>query len=715
MIFSYRLRPLLALAFFTWTAGASSRAEEGFWLFSEAPTEAIARKYGIRLTADWFDHLQQSTVRFNTKRFDVYIGGSGAFVSADGLIITNRHVLPRELLTAMSRPDADLARDGFVARSERDELELPGLSLDALVASADVTAEIATRVTATGRGVDDERGRREAIDEIERSAAGAPGIVAEVVTLDFGARDMLYVYRRYSDIRLVFAPEADAARRLGDHPAPAFDVALVRAYENGAPAHAPRFLRLSTRPLTEGEPIFISGAPTKSSRHLFVAELEAQRDIALPRWVRAYGELHHRLAAFAAGSAEQARAAAPLLGTIGFFRRIIEDRLASLRDEHFLGSRRREESAILKTVGERRDESSMEAIRELGANVAERAKNIFRGELLAFGGPPPWRGHVVTLPYGVELAGPLYSFGKVLLKLRQEQELPETDRSDGYRAIERPDLENWLLGAQNIDPDIEAIRLANFFETLIETFGSDHPIVQIALAGASPAQRAETLVRDTRLADLGFRRALYGSDRERFDAAGDPLLDMLRALEPENLRIADAWRESERRLDAEGIRARRAAASAREENSYPDGTRSARFGFGVVEGWVRQMSKIAAVTTLAAYFDSGRNDRSDGGRVPPPRWARAADKIDRKVALDFVSTADVVGGSSGSATVDAEGRLVGIVFGPGAIEGAIAADIAYQAGTPRRTAHVTAAALIEALARVYDAPRLVDELQRSDR
>lgn len=258
------------------------------------------------------------------------------------------------------------------------------------------------------------------------------------------------------------------------------------------------------------------------------------------------------------------------------------------------------------------------------------------------------------------------------------------------------------------------MRLGCFFETLVETFGSDDPIVQIALAGASPAERAEKLVRGTRLGDPGFRRALYDSDREHFDAASDPLLDMLRTLEPENSRIADAWRESEERLKAEGMRARRAAASAQAGNSYPDVTRSARFGFGVVEGWVRQETRIPAVITLAAFYERGDGRvPSDGRPAPPPRWALAADKIDREVSLDFVSTADVVGGNSGSATVDAEGRLVGVVFGPGAIEGAIAADIAYAAGKPRRTAHVAAAALLEALARVYDAPRLVDELQRT--
>ncbi|MBU3888036.1 S46 family peptidase [Methylosinus sp. KRF6] len=714
MTFSPRLRLLLALGLLSWAGAASPRAEEGFWLFSEAPIDKIADKYGIRLTSDWLDHLEQSTVRFNTKRFDVYIGGSGAFVSADGLIVTNRHVIPRQLLAAISRPDADLARDGFVAMSEREELELPGLSLDAIVASADVTAQVAAHVTAAGLGAENESSRREAIGEIERNASRAPGLVAEVVTLYSGARDILYVYRRYSDIRLVFAPEAEAARRLGDHPAPVFDVALVRAYESGVPARSPRFLRPSMRPLAEGEPIFISGVPTKSSRRLFVAELEAQRDIELPRWVRAYAEFHHRLAAFAAGSAEKARAAALLLGTIGFSRQIIEDRLASLQDGHFLAFRRQKESAILTALGERRDEQSIELIRSVGANVAGHVENKFRGELLAFGGPPPWRGQVVTLPYGVELAGPLYSFGNVLLKLRRERELPEKDRSDGYRVDERAELEKWLLGAQIIDPDIEALRLMSFFESLVETFGANHPVVQITLADASPAQRAENLVRGTRLADPAFRRALYESDREHFDAARDPLLDMLRSVERENSRIADAWRESERLLDEEGARARRVAASVREENSYPDGTRSARFGFGEVQSWVRQGSKIAAVTPLAAYYDSDGSDPTDFRRAPPPRWALAADKIDRKVPLDFVSTADVVGGNSGSPTVDAEGRLIGVVFGPGAIEGAIAADIAYQAGKPRRTAHVTAAAIIEALAHVYDASRLVDEMQRGD-
>jgi len=705
----------LVLALFCWCGAPPLHAEEGFWLFSEAPVEEIEHKYGIRLTSDWLDRLQQATVRFNSRRFDVYIGGSGAFVSADGLVLTNRHVIPRFVFATLTIPDGDVARDGFVAHRREEELKLPGLSLDAVVASVDVTAQIAARISAAGSDVDAERVRRDVIAEIEKSASQAPGTSAEVVALEAGARYLLYVHRRYSDIRLVFAPEAAIAQRPNDHPAPAFDVALVRAYENGVSVRPTQFLRLSTRAPADGEPIFIGGAPTKSNRHSSVAELEAQRDIELPRWVEAYAKLHDRLAAFAARGAEQARAADPLLATIGFTRQIVEDRLASVRDERFLVARRKVESDALRAFSEARDDQSIEVHRKLAEIVSERAEDILRGELLSVGGPPPWRGQVITLPFGVELAGPLYSFGNVLLELRRQRDLIESDRDDGYRLEDRADLENWLLGPQKIELPIETVRLTSFFETLVETLGADHPLLRIALAGASPARRAAELTQSTKLGDKEFRRALYASDREAFDAARDPLLEMLRAIGPEQTRLAENWIAAERLLASESARTRRAAASIRHESTYPDATRTARFGFGIVSGWRRLETKVPAVTTTNAIYDRPDRDLPGGSHAPPSRWARAADRIDREAALDFVSTADVVAGNSGSATVDAEGRLVGVVFGPGAIEGAAAADIAYEAGKPRRAAHVAAAAIVEALAHVYDAPRLVEELLGGDR
>jgi hypothetical protein len=702
-----RLFLWFALALLFWRGAPPLRAEEGFWLFSEAPVEEIAQKYGVRLTSNWLDHLQRAIVRFNSKRFDVYIGGSGAFVSADGLVLTNRHVIPRHVFAALTAPDRDISREGFVAQSGEEELKLPGLSLDAVVAFADVTAQIVARVSASASGEDAERIRRDVIVEIEASASPAPGMVAEVVALEAGARYVLYVHRRYYDIRLVFAPEAAAAQRMNDHPAPAFDVALVRAYENGVPARPEQFLRLSTRAPVDGEPIFIGGAPTKSRRHLTVAELEAQRDMELPRWVEAYAKLHYRLAAFAARGADQASVAEPHLAAVGFTRQILEDRLASSRDERFLVARRKVESDALRAFSATRDEKAIESHRKVAEIVSERAEDIFRGALLSVGGPPPWRGQVITLPFGVELAGPLYSFGNVLLKLRRQRDLPESERDDGYRLEDRADLENWLLSPQKIDLRVESARLGSFFETLVETLGADHPLVRVALDGVSPTRRAAELTKGTKLGDREFRRALYASDRDAFDAARDPLLAMLRAIEPEQTRLAENWIVAERRLEAEGARMRRAAASIRREATYADATRTARFGFGVVRGWRRQETDVPAVTTIGAICG--------GGDASLSRWAQAAERIDHDAALDFVSTADVVAGNSGSATVDEEGRLVGVVFGPGAIEGAAAADFAYEAGKPRRAAHVAASAIVEALAHVYDAPRLVEELTRGRR
>ncbi|PWB82821.1 MAG: hypothetical protein C3F11_09855 [Methylocystaceae bacterium] len=690
-----------------------ARAEEGFWLFSQAPVEEIASKYGVRLKPEWLDHLQKATVRFNSKRFDVYIGGSGSFVSADGLVLTNRHVIPRHVFALLDAPDRNIGRDGYVAHRTEEELKIPGLSLDAVVSGADVTERVVARVPVSAVGGDAERMRREMIAEIERGASSAPGTSAEVVALDAGARYILYVHRRYLDIRLVFAPEAAAAQRPDDHPAPAFDVALVRAYENDVPAHPQHFLRLSARTPAEGEPIFVGGAPTRSNRRVTVPELEAQRHVDLPHWVKAYARLHSRLAAFAAPGGEQARAVERLIAKTAFMRMIAEDRLASFQDERFYSARVAAERRVRDALAERNDAASLAAFETLDELWSERREDMFRGELLGLRGPPPWQKYVADLPFGLEFAPTLYSYGKTFLTLRRQRELPEESRMAGYREKDRADLESWLLDPEPVDLGIEAAHLASFFESVVEALGAEHPIARAALGGASPERRATELIRGTRLGDREFRRALYALDRADFDATSDPLLAALRDMEREESAIGEALRASESLLRSEGARARRAAASVAKDAAYPDATRTIRFGFGVVEGWSRGGATVPAFTPIGAYF--ARSDRDGSGETTPPRWSRHGERLDSAVTLDFVSTADVVAGHSGSATVDAEGRLVGVVFGPGATEGATASDCAYDAGKPRRAAHVAAAAVVEALASVYDAPHLVRELLRGDR
>ena len=704
------LSPILLLSSFN-----RLQAEEGFWLYSQAPVEAIARKYGIHLSSEWLDHLQRSTVRFNSKHLDVFIGGSGSFISADGLVLTNRHVLPRRLLAQLDTAERNIGRDGFVARKLGDELKLPGLSLDAVVSCSDVTARVLSRAPASAVDADSNRIRQATISEIEESASGSAGLSAEVVALDAGARYILYVHRRYSDIRLAFAPEAAASQRPEDHPAPVFDVALVRAYENDAPAHPDEFLRVSARPPADGEPVFVGGAPTRSSRHHTVAELEAQRDVELPLWVEAFAKLHFRLSAFAAQDPEQARAAGPVLANVVFMRQLAEDRLASLRDERFFAVRRSAEDHVLDALAKRGEGESIDAFRKAQATAPPTVEAEFRAELLSLRDSPPWQREGVDLPFGLDFASPLYSFGQVLAKLQRQRELPEEDRDRGYREEDRAELERWLFNPQALDMRIETIRLKAFLDTLVEVFGADHPLTRIAIDGASAAKQAERLARGTRLNDANFRRSLYFATHETFNTTSDPILDMQRVMEREQAPIFERRRASDALLKLESGRARRASISVEGEASYSDASRTARFGFGVVQGWRRSGAAAPYVTPIGAYFERGDADNSLPTRSPPPQWARAANRVKREIALDFVSTVDVVAGHSGSATVDAEGRLIGVVFGPGAIEGATTADCAYEAGKPRRAAHVSAAAIIEALEHVYDAARLVREILTDSR
>ncbi|WP_162009779.1 S46 family peptidase [Methylocystis heyeri] len=693
---------------------APLRADEGFWLYSQAPLQHIVEKYRVQLTPEWLDHMEKATVRFNSKRYDAYVGGSGSFVSADGLVLTNRHVIPLSILAKAETAGGNIQRDGFVAQSLEEETKLPGVSLDAVLSSMDVTTLVNERIPATATDADAERIRKETIAELERAGSTTPGTEAEVVSLDAGARYMLYTHRRYSDVRLVFAPEAAAAQRMEDHPAPAFDVALVRAYENGVPARPDQHLQMSARAPTEGELAFVLGVPTRSNRRLTVAALEAQRDIELPLWLEAFTKLQLRLAAFAAHDADSARAAAPALVNVAFVRRITEGRLAALRDDTFLAKRREKELELTGSLAAHGDDNSIEAYRNIARIAPRRARRAFRNELLFPTASSPWPREDVVLPFGLDYASSLHAFGEVLLKSRNQRDLTDAERSRGYRAKDRGDLENWLFNATKPDPRVEELRLQAFFDTLVESLGADDPFVQIALDGESSQQRAASLASGTHLDDVGFRRALYNMSNESFDATPDAYLEMLRSLEHKRRDLNDADVVDDALFEREEERMRRATAMALGGALYPDATRTARIAFGTVQGWRGSGGTVPYATMIGAFFDQPKADVSERSATPL-RWARAAERVEKGTMLDFVSTADVVAGNSGSATVDTKGRLIGIVFGPGAVEGATAVDFAYGATVSQRAAHVAAAAIFEALAHVYDAPRLVGELKDGHR
>lgn len=697
---------------------ATARADEGFWLYSHVPVEEISARYGIHLTPDWLERLQKATVRFNVRRFNTYVGGSGSFVSDEGLILTNLHVIPRDILDGLSTADQDIARDGFLARTRSHELKIPGLSVDVFLSVTDVTEQVLASAAKTADEPEAESARRRAIKNIEQEAAASAGTAAEIVALFGGAQYLLYRHRRYSDVRLVFAPEALVAKRPGDYPAPSFDVAFVRAYENGLPARPERHLEWSKTQPFNGDVIFLSGAPTTSRRHLTVAELETQRDIELPFWVEAYSRLESRLSQLRERGAADSIGIAPALVKVSFARRFIADSLASSRDSAFLCERLSRERTVIDVLKARGDTKSLAAFDAVRDIESAHARDFLIGELLPWGGdvgPLPWEGRVASLPWGAELAGPLYAYGQVILRARRERKKPDGTRIRGYQESDRAELEQWLFGAQPINLDIEAERFVAYLEILAERLGVNDPVARIVLGGRSPSERAGDLIRATRLGDAAFRRALYYSDDNAFDTTSDPLFDMLRALEADHRRIGLAFDANKALLSEARAYALQASSRVRGQTMYPDATRTVRFGYGTVADYLTRQTKASATTSISAIFEWTPHSDSERPYTPPARWMRAKPNVIQSVPLNFLSTVDVVGGHSGSATVDADGRIIGIPFGPKAIQGSAAFDYAYDAGEQRRTAHVSTLAIVEALTHVYDAQELVRELLMSDR
>lgn len=709
-----RLGPFLMLICLPVAEGA-----EGFWPYSSIPDQRILEQHGVHITPSWLENLQKSTLRFNFKS-----GGSGAFVSRDGLVLTNRHVIPKPL-GRLNTPERNILNGGFCASEPAEELPMPGVSLDALQSMEEITPEVRKHIgSRIGNGKHDDA-QREILARIEQRASSAE-VHAEVVAFHEGAKYFLYRYRRYQDVRLVFSPESDAAPHHGggvdqfSYPASGLDAALVRVYEQGRPARTDHYLRWSRSGPEDGMPIFVSGIPTVSSRHRTIAELEFERDTSLPLIVEAYSKLETRLSAWGSRGGKNGVTVSGDLAMARFWRRIMESRLSNLQREDFLADRRITEQHVKAELKRRSTSDSLSAYSEIETLLAEASAHYARSQLLPWGGdlpPLPWENDRpdTLLPWGGDVAGPLYSYGQILLRALDERARPDGSRARGYNEPERAQLENWLFAARTIDPGVETVRMTVYLQLLAQELGGDDPVVIAMLAGKAPAVRAAELAQNTRLADASFRKAVYESSAGQAYIDQDPMLALLHSLQPMIRRIGLEQNHYDERLLAAR---RRAVAGAQEilgSDMYPDATRSLRLSYGVVSGDRHHSFSIPAVTTIGTLYDWYDHQYEPTPYHLPPRWLERRSIIDQSATINFLSTADATGGNSGSPTVDAGGSLVGILFGGSSLLGIASRDIAYSDRQGERSAHVATPAILEALRTVYAAPALVQELLEGHR
>jgi hypothetical protein len=671
---------------------APAGADEGMWLFNRPPRAQIQQRYGFTPSDAWLEHLQKSSIRFNN-------GGSGSFLSADGLILTNHHV-GFDCLQEISTPERNIVENGYRAKTRADELQCPGLELNVLMSIEDVTKRV-NGATANRSGAEAESARRAAMTAIEKESLDRTGLRSDVVMLFQGAEYHLYRYRKYTDVRLVFAPEEDIAFFGGDpdnfeYPRYNLDVTFFRAYENGSPARVPHWLEWSKAGVKEGDFVMISGNPGGTERLNTVAHLEYIRDVRDPFILEMLRRREVLLRTYSQRSAENERRAKDDILSIENSRKAIAGELETVQNPSLIGGKRASENEVRKTIA-----ANAELQAAYGGAWDAVAKAI-AAERETF-----YERRFLENSYAFNSR--LFGIARTIVRLAAETAKPNEQRLREYRESNLESVRHSVLAEVPIYVDLQTVTLADSLSHWMERRPND-PLVAQAMAGKSPRERAAELVRGTKLADVAVRRQLIEGGWKAAEASDDPMIRLARLVDARS-------RELRKRYEAE-VTEPLAQAYAKIANawfrtaggeSYPDATFTPRISYGAVKGYVEEGAAVPAFTNFAGLYERAANHENIEPYDLPKRWLERKANVDPAAPFNFVASVDTTGGNSGSPLVDRAGEFVGIAF-DGNLP-TLGYNFAYQDVTARGIA-VDARGIIESLRGIYGATELIEELLR---
>jgi hypothetical protein len=669
--------------------GPAIHAEEGMWTFDNPPLKQLAAKYNFHPSQAWLDHLRLSSVRLND-------GGSGSFVSPDGLLLTNHHVA-RGQLQKNSTAAHDYLRDGFYATTPAEEMKSADLEVNVLVGMENVTA----RVQGSAKGIADEakalKAREAEIAAIEKESKQKTGLRSDVVSFYQGGEYWLYQYKAYTDVRLVFAPEQQAAFFGGDpdnftYPRYDLDMALFRVYENGKPLHTDNFLKWSAKGAAPGELIFVSGHPGSTERDDTVAQLLMARDVRGPA-ITEY--LERRIAAaqaFAAQGPEQAR----LVGSEIFYLqnslKVYLGRTVALADPAILAKKQAEENDFRAKVAANPEwQKAYGDAWDTIARTEEKVKPEIKGQLFR------------------RTDSELFSLALEIVQYVAEIKKPDGERLTQFHDAGLDSLKLQLFSPAPIYTATEKLYMAAALKLAQEKLGQNDAYVQAILQGGDVDTTVNALVDGSKLADPAVRKALIEGGEAAVAASTDPMIVAARRVDP-------IVRESRRRirdtvvsvLTPAGEKLGKARFLVYGKDAYPDATFTLRLSYGTVDGYPYNGTIAPPFTTFYGLYDRAASFSNKPPFDLTAKEAAGRDKLDLTTPLDFVSTGDIIGGNSGSPVVNRDGELVGLVF-DGNIE-SLAGDFVYD-GAKNRTVAVHSSGMIEGLRKLYGAGALADELE----
>ncbi len=688
----FRTRILTALA----VAGLSmstapTHADEGMWLFNNVPKKLLKEKYGFEPTDAWLEHLQKSSVRFNS-------GGSGSFVSANGLVMTNHHVGADDL-QKLSTKEKDYLKDGFHARTLADEIKCKALELNCLQSIKDVTAEVNAAVKPGTPPGEAFKLRQAKIAEIEKGSADeAKGVRADVVTLYAGGAYHLYTYKKYTDIRLVFAPEKAIAFFGGDpdnfeYPRFCLDMCFFRVYENDKPLKCEHYLKWSAAGSQDGELTFVSGHPGRTSRQNTMAELEYLRDTGFPFLMQRLNRMEVLIGAWVGRSEENRQKGEDELFGIQNSRKARMGGLGGLLDPKIMARKAAEEKRLKDFITANPDKVPAEAAKAFDIIAEGQKKRV------------GYIKELTMLEGGGAFNSQLFGIARTLLRYSEEKNKSASERLPEFGEARLGSLKQQLFSDEPIHEDFELLKLADSLTLLAGTLGAKHELVEKVLAGKSPKDRAFELISGTKVKDIAVRKKMFDSGADE----SDPMIAVAKIIDGP---ARDLRRKVETEIDEPRRQAYAALAKARfamdGTGTYPDATFTLRLAFGPVKGFTDAGQAVAPFTQIGGVYDRSKEQANKYPFELPKRWEEKKQSLDLKTPFNFVSTADIIGGNSGSPVVNKNGEVVGLIF-DGNIQ-SLVLDFIYDDSVARAVS-VDSRAMIESLRKVYDAVDLANELE----
>ena len=686
----------LACAVMLFAMSSAAFADEGMWTFENFPKQLVREKLKVDISDAWLDKVRLSTTRLES-------GCTGSFISGDGLLLSNHHCAS-ECLAQLSTAENDLLANGFLARTRAQEVRCPTEQVSVLVGMEEITPKVAAAI----KGLDDKaanEARKKELTRLEQGCEDAAKsdrrtgpLSCESVSLYKGGQYFLYKYKRYKDVRLVFAPESDIAAFGGDpdnfqFPRYCLDMSMMRAYENDKQASTPNHLKINFAGPREGEPVFVSGHPGSTDRLLTVEELLSQRNAFLPVWLLRYAELRGRYIQFSKTDAESLRVVQDPLNSIENSIKVRRKELDALLDDSLMTSKRADERALRAKV------DSDPALRSAAGSAWDDMAKAQAG----------YRNQFLDYTFVENAAGfnsELYRYARNLVRAAAERAKPNEERLREYTNAALPLLEQQIKAATPIYPALETVTLSYSLERMREWLGPDDPLIKGVLGTESPDSLAAKLIAGSKLADPNVREGLWSGGVAAIEASNDPMIELARRVDPQARAIRKRYEdEVEAPTDLASERIAAARFKVLGTSTYPDATFTLRLNFGTVQGWIEKGEPVTPFTTLKVAFDRAT------GQDPfhmPPSWVEAKPSLDLGTRFNLSTNNDIVGGNSGSPLINAQGELVGLMFDGNihSISGSYWFDTANN-----RAIAVHPAIMKDGLTKVYRADALLREIE----